>query len=134
MVIYDILFHLFPTFSPLPHPPKITRLKNIYISTRNYYLSEKNFSLIWRNTLGHLLLYTMADYTVCFKVITNIIPSNTIPQMVVPLGRIKGYIQQLRNFNHRGKDKIGCYPKYFLIFTSYQVQGRCTIIIKPVKS
>ena len=25
----DLLFHLFPTFSPLPHGPKITRLKYI---------------------------------------------------------------------------------------------------------
>ena len=41
--------------------------------------------------------------------------------------------QQLRNFKHKGKHKIGCYPKSLLILTAYQVQGRRTIIIIPVK-
>ena len=45
-----------------------------------------------------------------------------------------GCIQQLRNFNHKGNNKFGCFPKYILLFTAYQLQGWCTVIISPVKS
>ena len=48
-------------------------------------------------------------------------------------GRGKGYRQQLRNFNHKGKQKIECYPKYILIFTEYQVQVWWNIIPILVK-
>ena len=48
--------------------------------------------------------------------------------------REKGYRNQLRNFKHKGKHKIGWYPKSLLIFTSYQVQGWWTMIMSPVKA
>ena len=49
-------------------------------------------------------------------------------------GRLKGYRKQLRKFNHKGNHTIGCYPKYLLVFTEYQVQGWWTMIISTVKS
>ena len=49
-------------------------------------------------------------------------------------GILKGYRQQLRHFKHRVKHEIGWYPKYLLIFTAYQVQGWCTMIIITLKS
>ena len=48
-------------------------------------------------------------------------------------GRLKGDIQQLINFNHKGKHKIGCLPKSLMIFTAYQVQEWCTMILILVK-
>ena len=48
-------------------------------------------------------------------------------------GRGKNYRQQLRNFNHKGNQKIGCYPKSLLIFTPYQGQGWRTMILSKVK-
>ena len=47
----DLIFHLFPTFSPLPYDLKSARLNNIYILTRKSSLSERNFSPIGINTL-----------------------------------------------------------------------------------
>ena len=47
--------------------------------------------------------------------------------------RGKGYRQQLRHFNHKGKYNIGCYPKYIIIFTAYQVQVWWSMILSPVK-
>ena len=47
--------------------------------------------------------------------------------------RVKGYRHQLRSFKHKGTHKIGYYPKYLLMFTSYQVNGWRTMIINPVK-
>ena len=84
MVTDDLLFRLFPTLSPLPHEPKSTRLNKIYISTWNSSLSEINFSSIWINTLGNILLDTMADYPLCFTIITNNISSNPFHHIVVP--------------------------------------------------
>ena len=49
-------------------------------------------------------------------------------------GRGEGDRKQPRNFKHKGKHKIGCYSKYLLIFTAYQVQGWWTMIIIPVES
>ena len=43
--------------------------------------------------------------------------------------RVKWYKQKLRNLKHKVKHTIGCYPKYLLIFTSYQVQGWWTMIL-----
>ena len=141
------IFLFLPTFYPLHHGPKSTRLNKIHISTSKSYLSEGNFSPSCRNTLGHILLENMDDSPVCFTMLTNNISSNPIPHMVVlfllvPLhwqenvkrGGVKGYRQQLRNFKHKGKYKIRCYPKSLLIFTAYQVHVWCTIIISPVKS
>ena len=135
-----------PTFVTLTHGLKSTRLIKIYISTRKYSLSEGNFSPSWRNTIGHLLLDTMADSLVWLTIITDIISSNPIPHRMVPFfwflyinkknvkrGRGKGDRQQLRNFNHKGKNKIGFYPKSLLIFTAYKVQGWWTTIISPIK-
>ena len=77
--------------------------------------------------------------------LTNSIYYNPIPYMVVPFipphienknvnrGRGKGDRQKLRNSKHKGKHKIGCYPKYLLIFTAYQVQGWWKIILSSVK-
>ena len=84
MVTGDLLFHLFTTIYPIIHDLKSTRLGKIYISTWKYYLSEGNFSPIWRNDLGNNILDSIADPTVSFKIITNIISSNPIYQMVVP--------------------------------------------------
>ena len=44
-----------------------------------------------------------------------------------------GTAQQLRNFYHKVKHKIGCYPKYLLILTAYQVQGWWNMILSSVK-
>ena len=60
MVTYDLLFHLFFTFAPLLYVPKITRLNKIYILTRKSSLLEGNFIPSCRNTLGYLLLDTLA--------------------------------------------------------------------------
>ena len=147
MVSYDLLFHSFTNFYPLPHGPKIIRLNKIYISTRKSSLSEVNFSPIWINTLVNLLLDTMNYSPVWFIIITNNISSNKsltwwfhlfwflyIDKHNVKRGRGKGDIQKLRHFKHKVNHKIGCYPKYLLVFPTYQVQGWCTIILSPVKS
>ena len=78
-----LLFHLFPTFSPIPHGLKTTRLRKIYILTRNSSLSEENFSPSWRNTLGSLLLDTISGSPVLFTMFPNI-NFNISPQMMVP--------------------------------------------------
>ena len=49
-------------------------------------------------------------------------------------GEKKGDIQQLRNFNHKGKHNIRCYLKYLLVFTAYQLQGWWTMIISSVNA
>ena len=46
----------------------------------------------------------------------------------------KWEIKQLRNFKYKGKHKVGCYPKYLLIFNAYQVQVWWTMILSPVKA
>ena len=51
----------------------------------------------------------------------------------VNLGRRKEDIYKLINFNHKGKHKVGYYPKSLLVFTTYQVQGWWTMILIPVK-
>ena len=84
MVTDNLLFYSFPTFDHRPHGPKSTRHKKTYISTWESYLSEGNFSPIWRNNIGHILLKTMDDSPVWFIMIPNIISSNPIPHMVVP--------------------------------------------------
>ena len=48
-------------------------------------------------------------------------------------GRGKGNRHQIRNFNHQGKHKIGCYPKYITRSNAYQVQVWWNIILNPVK-
>ena len=48
-------------------------------------------------------------------------------------GRGKGNRHQIRNFNHQGKHKIGCYPKYITRSNAYQVQVWWNIILSPVK-
>ena len=78
-----IYYFIFTTFSPFPHGPKSTRLDKINFSTSKSSLSEVNFSPRWRNTIGRLLLDTMADSPVCFTIITNNISSNPIYHMVV---------------------------------------------------
>ena len=45
----------------------------------------------------------------------------------------KGDRQQIRNFKYKRKHKIGCYSKYLLIFTAYQVQWWWTMILIPIK-
>ena len=83
MVTDDLLFIYFSAFSPLPNAPKITRLCKIYILTWKYSLSEGNFGPSGRDTIGHLPLYTMADNSECFTMLTNNISSDPIPNMVV---------------------------------------------------
>ena len=146
MVSDYLLFHLFPIFSPLPYGPKSTRFNKIHISTRKYSLSEISFSPSRINTLGDILLGTMADSTLCFTMLTNNICFNPTPHMVVTFyfflyvdkknvnrGIGKGYRKKLRNSRHKGRHKIGCYLKSLLIFTTYQVQGWWNMIISPVK-
>ena len=87
--IFSFVYH----FSLLLHVPKITRLGKIYISTSKSYLSEVNFSPRWINTLGHILMDTMADSPVWFIMITNIIYYNPIPHMVVPFLLVPIHIQ-----------------------------------------
>ena len=48
-------------------------------------------------------------------------------------GKVKRERQKLRDFRHKGKHKIVCYPKYLLLFAAYQVQGWWTMIISPLK-
>ena len=88
----------------------------------------------------------MVNSTGSFTMITNNMPSNPIPHMVVhfvwllcidkhniKLGRVKGCRQKLRYSNHKGKYKIWCYLKSLLIFTAYQIQWWCNMILIPVK-
>ena len=84
MVKDDLLFHFFTPFSPLPHGQNITKLKNIYISTWRYSLSEGNSSPIWRNNIAYVLLDTMVYSQLWFTIITNLIYSGQIPHMVFP--------------------------------------------------
>ena len=84
MVTYDLLFHLFTTFDPLPHGTESTSLNTIYISTWKSSLTEVSFSPRWRNTLGNIQLNTMDESTVCYTILTNNISSNPVPQIVVP--------------------------------------------------
>ena len=126
MVSYDLLLHLFPTFSPLTHGPKITRLDKIHISTRKSSLSEVNTSPMWINTIGYIPLKIMYDYPVFFTMIANNLSSNTIPNMVVPFywflciykkiskrGRGKGYMQKLRNSIIEENIKLDAAPNLF---------------------
>ena len=83
MVTHDILYH-FHTFAALPHDPKITRLNIINISARKYSLSEVNFSSIWINNLGYILMDSMADSPVLFTVLAIIITSNPSLHILVP--------------------------------------------------
>ena len=87
MVSDDLLFHLLSTFDPFLLCPKITRLNKIHISTSNSFLSEGNFNPRCINTLGHLLLDTMADSPVWFTTITNNISFNPIPHILVSFYR-----------------------------------------------
>ena len=82
----------------------------------------------------------MYEYPAWFTMLTINISSNLIPYMVITVllvnlkrRRENEDIQKLRNFKHKAKHKIGCYPKSLLIFTSYQVQWWWNIIIIPVK-
>ena len=131
MVSYDLIFHLFPTFSPLLHGPKIARLNKIEISTRKYSLSEGNSIPRSKHFLVQILLDTMNESPVWLKTITNNLFSIPRPDMVVlfllvptlwqenvKIMRGKGYRHQLRTFKHKGKHKIVCYPKSILIFTA----------------
>ena len=130
MVSKYLLFHLFPTFYPLPHGPKRTRLNKIHISTGKYSLLEENFSPRRRNNIGHILLYIMDDYPVWLQLSLIIyLPIQDltwwfhfywflcIEKKNVNRERVKGDRQQLTNSKHKVKHKIGCYPKYLLIFT-----------------
>ena len=123
ILIHDLLLHLFTTFAPLLQVPKSTRLRKSYISTWKYSLLELNFSPICRNTLGRILLDTMADSPVCFTIINNFMTYNPSPHMVVPfilvllhwksqcqLRERKWDRQQLRNFKHKVNHEIGCFP------------------------
>ena len=94
MVSYDLLLHLFPTFDPITHGPKLTRLNKIHISTNKSSLLEVNFSPMWRNTLGHLLLDTMYYSPVLFTMLANNLSFNPSPNMVVPFLLVPLYLQE----------------------------------------
>ena len=125
----------------------ISRLNKIHISTRKSSLLEVNFITMWRNTIGNLVLYTMVDSSELSKVLADYFSSNPIPNMLVPFSLVPLHLKenfkrgsgkwgrnQLRNSIQKGKHKIGCYPKYILIFTAYQVQAWWNMILSPVKS
>ena len=95
MVSYDLLLHLFPTFAPLTHGLKITRLDKMNISTRKYSLSEVNFIPMWRNNLGNILLVTMYGYPVFFIILANNLSSNPSPNMVVTFLLVPPHLQEL---------------------------------------
>ena len=80
---HQMIYYFFPTFAPLPHGTKSNRLNKTYISTKRYSISKVNSSPIWRNTLGHILMNTIAYYPVYFRMLTNNISSNPITHMVV---------------------------------------------------
>ena len=131
-----ILYLIFPTFAPFPHGPKGTRFNKIHISTWTSSLSEVNFSQIWINTIGHILLETMDDSPLWFTMITNNMSSNPGPHMGVTFikrWRVKVDRHQLRNCKHKGKHKIGCHTKSLVLFTAYQLQGWWTMILSTVK-
>ena len=48
-----------------------------------YYPSEVNFSPIWIDHLGHMIMENMAVYPVLFTMLTNNISSNPIPHRVI---------------------------------------------------
>ena len=79
-----IYYFIFPTLATFTNGLNNIRLNKIYISTSKYYLSEGYVSPSWRNSIGHLLLDTMADSPVWFKILTNNISSNPRSHMVVP--------------------------------------------------
>ena len=80
----DLLFRLLYTVSSLLHDPNSTRIDKIHLLISNSPLLEGNIITIWRNNVGHILLESMIDSTVCNEVLTNPINSNTIYHMVVP--------------------------------------------------
>ena len=147
MVSEYLLFHLFTIFARFTHGPKNTRLNKIHISTRKSSLSQGNFCPRWINTLVHILMDTIYDSLVCFTILTNNICSNPSPRimvlfLLVPIhlqenakrGRVKGDRHKPRSFYHKGKHKIGFYPKYLLMFATYQLKGWCAIILSVVKA
>ena len=78
----DLLFHSFNTVHHLLHGPKTTRLNKIHTSRIKSPLSEGNLIPIWRNNFGHILLDSMVDSPLCTEVITNLINSNLIYNML----------------------------------------------------
>ena len=134
MVSCDLLFSFVPSFYPLRHGLKSTSLNKI-----------GNFSPSWINTIGDFLLNTTADSPVCLTIITNNFSCNlstykVVVFLLVPLhwqenfkrATVNEVRQEPTNFKDKIKHRIGCYPKYLLIFTSYQVQGWRKMIIIPV--
>ena len=116
MIYYFISLPLLLLFPMAQNAPGLEK----YI-IQQIYLSERNFSLSWRNTLEHLLLDTTSDSPVCFNILTNIISSDPSPHMVVPFVFVlyiykhnvkqvggAGDRQKLINFKHKGNHKIGC--------------------------
>ena len=110
---------------------KITGLSKYIFQQVSLPCQRKNCSSIWRNTLVHILLDTMANYTVFSTMITNNISSNPIPHMVVlfllvpihwqekceEIWRTRGQKEMIKLQAER-KYKIGWYPEYLLIFTA----------------
>ena len=107
----QMIYYFISHFAPLPHVPKITKFKKIIISKRKYSLSEGNFSPIWINTLGHLLLDTMDDSPVWFTMLTDNISSNTTPHMVIPFSLVPIYLQE--KIQERERKRIQTETKKF---------------------
>ena len=119
VVLDDLLFCLFPTFSPLLHVLKSTSLNKIHISTSKSSVSEGNFSPRWINNIVNLLLDTLSDSPVCFTMLTNNISSNPSPHVVVLFywylyidnkiqrRESKGGQTETKTFQSQSKNKIG---------------------------
>ena len=90
LMIYHYIY--FP-FAPLLHWPKITRINIIQISQRKSFLLERNFSPIWINYYGYMLMDTMADSIVCITMLTSNLYSNPIPKMVDPFILVPLHLQ-----------------------------------------
>ena len=143
----DILFNSFPNFAPLPHVSKITRLrkytfqqgsipyqKGISVQAEGIIL-EISYWKLWPTL--QCALQCLLIRSIPIQYITwwfNLFWFLHIENNNFKQGKGKGDVQQLRNLNHKGKHKIGCYPKSILIFNTCQVQGWWTMILSTVKS
>ena len=72
MIYYFICFPLLNLFHMIR---KLPGLKNTHFNNKLFPI-RRNFSPIWRNTLGHILLYTIANSPLCSAMLKNNISSN----------------------------------------------------------
>ena len=146
MFTYDLLFHLIPTFAPIPHGQKSPGLaKHIFKQRSLSYkkkvsvqygkvLLEISYSTPWVNhqcalQCSLILSLLIKDLIHWFHLFWCLYMDKHNFKWV----KGNGDRQQLRNCKHKGKHKVSCYQKSLLILTAYQVQGWWTMILSPVK-